>query len=111
MSTATLDHWKIVHWKWQRVQRIEQKVGTRSILGREGYLHCSADLIGSNKSFCYASCYSSMGQTTMQWHCLRCITTRCNHEGPGSLEEQMAEILLFHGLIVRCYAAPINYLA
>ena len=51
MSTATMDQWKIVHSKWQGVQRIERKAGTRFILRRKGCLHCSADWIGYNKAF------------------------------------------------------------
>jgi len=87
MSTATVDQWKIVRWKWQRVQRIEGKAGTRFILRRKGCLHCSADWIGYNESFCFASWYFSIGQTTTRRHCPSCVTTRCNCEGPGSLEQ------------------------
>jgi len=47
-----------------------------------------------------------MGEMTMQWHC-RCVTIRGCHEGPGSLEEQMVDVLLFespdcHGVVLRC---------
>ena len=94
MSTATMDQWKIVHSKWQGVQRIERKAGTRFILGRKGCLHWSADWIRYNKSSCYASWYFSMGQTTTRWHCPSCVTTRCDREGPGSLE-QMVDVSLF----------------
>ena len=44
-------HWilrsnQIVRWKWQGIQRIEGKAGTRFILGRKRCLRCSADWIG-----------------------------------------------------------------
>ena len=94
MSTATVDQWKTVRWKWQGLQRIEGKVGTRFIVGEKGYLRCSAEWIDYNKSFCYASWYFSMGQTTTRWHCPSCVTTRCNREGPGSFE-QMVDVSLF----------------
>jgi len=35
-----------------------------------------------------------MGQRTPQLHCSSCVTTCCYHEGPGSLEEQVVDILL-----------------
>jgi len=54
-----------------------------------------ADWIGFNKSSCYASWYFSVSQTTTWWHCPSCVTTRCYNEGPGSLEEQMVDVLLF----------------
>ena len=87
---------EIVRWKWQGVQRIEGKTGTRLILGRKGCLdlRCSADWIGYNKSFCYASWYFSVGQTTTRRHCPSRVTTRCDREGPGSLE-QMVDVSLF----------------
>ena len=95
MSTATVDQRKIVRWKWQGVQRIGGKAGTRFILGRKGCLRCSADCgIGYNKSFCYAPWYFSMGQTTTRRRCPSCVTTRCDREGPGSLE-QMVDVYLF----------------
>jgi len=97
MSTATVDQWKIVRWKWQGVQKIE---GTRFILGRKGCLCCSADRIGYNKSYCYAYWYFSMCQTTMRWHCPSRVITHYCHEGPGSLEEQMVDVCCLHGLIV-----------
>jgi len=37
----------------------------------------------------------SVGQRTTQRHCPSCVTTRCYHEGPGSLEEQMVDVSLF----------------
>ena len=94
MSTTTVDQWKIVRWKWQGVQRIEGKAGIRFILGRKGCLRCSADWIGYNKSFCYASWYFSMGQTTTRQRGPSCVTSRCDREGPGSLE-QMVDVSLF----------------
>jgi len=101
MSTATVDQWKIVRWKWQGVQRIEGKAGNRFILGRKGCLRCSADWIGYNKSSCYASWYFSMGQTITRRHCPSCVTTRCDRERPGSLEQMVdARFLCLHGLIV-----------
>jgi len=77
MSTATVDQWKIVRWKWQGVQRIEGKADTRFILGRKGCLRCSDDWIDYSKSSCYASWYFPMGQTTTRRHCPSCVTTRC----------------------------------
>ena len=101
MSTATVDQWKIVCWKWQGVQRIEGKVGTSYIFGRKGCLCYSANWIGYNKSFCNASWYFSMGQTTMWQHCPSCVTTRCCHEGPGSpLRANDRHFAVLHGLIV-----------
>ena len=94
MSTAMVDQWKIVRWKWQGVQRIEGIAGTRLILARKGCLRWFADWIGYNKSFCYASWYFLMGQTTTRQHCPSCVTTRCDREGPGSLE-QMVDVSLF----------------
>jgi len=103
MSTATVDQWKIVRWKRQGVQRIEGKAGTRFILGRKGCYRCSADWIGYNKSYCYASWYFSMGQTTTRRYCPSCVTTYCYHEGPGSLE-QMVDVSLFARPDCRCAA-------
>jgi len=45
-------------WKWQGVKRLEVKAGTNFIFWnceRKVCLHCSADWIDYNKSFCYAS--------------------------------------------------------
>jgi len=36
-----------------------------------------------------------MVEMTTQWHYYSCVATRCCHEGPGSLEEQMVNISLF----------------
>ena len=36
-----------------------------------------------------------MGQMTTRWHRPSCVTTRCCHEGPGSLEERMVNVSLF----------------
>ena len=95
------DQWEIVHWKWQGVQSIEGRVGTRFIFGRKGCLYCSADWIGDNKAFYYASWYFSMGQTTTRWHCPSSVNSCCCHEGPGSLEDQMVDISLFAWLDCR----------
>ena len=46
-----------------------RKIGTWFILRRKGCLCCSADWIGYNKSFCCASWYFSMGQTTTRRRC------------------------------------------
>ena len=89
MSTATVDQWKIVRGKWQGVQRIEGKAGTRFILGSKGCLRCSADWIGYNKSFCYASWYFSMGQTTTR----RIVLV-------VSLLAAIVKVLCLHGLTV-----------
>ena len=100
--------WKIVRWKWQ-VQKIE---GTSFILGRKGSLCCSADRIGYvQQKLCYAYWYFSMCQTTMRWHGPSCVITHCCHEGPGSLEEQMVDVLLFawpdcHGAVLHLLTIP-----
>ena len=36
-----------------------------------------------------------MGQTTTRRHRPSCVTTHCDREGPGSLEEQMVDVSLF----------------
>jgi len=83
MSTATVDQWKIVLWKLQGVQRIKR-----------------------NAAFAMHPCIMAT-----QWHCPSCVTTRCCHEGPGSLEEQMADISLIawpdcHGAVLHLQIIP-----
>ena len=97
-------HWilrsnQIVRWKWQGVQRIKGKAGTWFILGRKVCLCCSADWIGYNKSFCCASWYFSMGQTTTQRHCLVVSLLAAIMKDLVALSK-WSMFLCLHGLIV-----------
>jgi len=73
-----VDQWRIVHWKWQEIWRLEGKavpVFSETVRGKD--ICCSAEWIDYDKMLSM-----QVLQRTTQWHCPSCVTT---HEGSGSL--------------------------
>ena len=81
--------WRIVHWKWQGIWRLERRAGTslsEFMRGTDIFValptgYSMAKAIA--KHVCLLAIFG--GQGTAWWHCPDCITTCCYCEGPGSL--------------------------